>query len=136
MAWRYSWAAALFGILPAIAAPNSGIIQVIGVRFWSHPASTRVIIETTGPFLYKVDRAHDPERLFLDIPNARPWILHRRLATREVGDKLLSRVRVAESAPGVTRIVFDLKAQSDYRITKLDAPERLVIEFKPIPGRV
>jgi N-acetylmuramoyl-L-alanine amidase len=135
MLWRFSWAAAIFSILPALAATKSGIIQVTGVRSWSHPDSTRVIIETTGPFEYKADRAHDPERLFLDIPNARPWILRRRLATREVGDKLVRRVRVAESAPNVTRIVFDLKAQADYRITKLDAPERLVVELRPVESR-
>jgi N-acetylmuramoyl-L-alanine amidase len=135
MLWRFSRAAAIFSILPALAATKSGIIQVTGLRSWSHPDSTRVIIETTGPFVYKVDRAHDPERLFLDIPNARPWILHRRLATREVGDKLVRRVRVAESAPGVTRIVFDLNANAEYRITKLDAPERLVIELRPIELR-
>lgn len=132
MLWRFSWAAVIFSILPALAATKSGIIQVTGVRSWSHPDSTRVIIETTGPFEYKADRAHDPERLFLDIPNARPWILRRRLATREVGDKLVRRVRVAESAPNVTRIVFDLKAQADYKITKLDAPERLVVELRPV----
>ena len=135
MLWRFSWTAAIFSILPALAATKSGIIQVTGVRSWSHPDSTRVIIETTGPFEYKADRAHDPERLFLDIPNARPWILQRRLVTREVGDKLVRRVRVAESAPNVTRIVFDLKAQADYRITKLDAPERLVVELRPVQLR-
>ncbi len=132
MLWRSSWAAAIFSILPALAATKSGIIQVTGVRSWSHSDSTRVIIEATGPFEYRADRAHDPERLFLDIPNARPWILRRRLATREVGDKLVRRVRVAESAPNVTRIVFDLKAQADYNITKLDAPERLVVELRPV----
>lgn len=135
MLWRFSWAAAIFSILPALAATKSGIIQVTGVRSWSHRDSTRVIIDTSGPFEYKADRAHNPERLFLDIPNARPWILRRRLATREVGDNLVRRVRVAESAPNVTRIVFDLKARADYRITKLDAPERLVVELRPLETR-
>ncbi len=74
MLWRLSWAVALFGILPALAASKPGIIQVTGVRSWSHADSTRVIIETSGPFEYRADRAHDPERLFLDIPHARPWI--------------------------------------------------------------
>ncbi|MGA2712815.1 MAG: N-acetylmuramoyl-L-alanine amidase [Bryobacteraceae bacterium] len=135
MLWRFSWAAAFFSILPALAATKTGIIQVTGVRSWSHRDSTRVIVETTGPFEYKADRAHDPERLFLDISNARPWILHRRLATTEVGDNLVRRVRIAESAPNVTRIVFDLKAQADYRVTKLDAPDRLVIELRPVESK-
>jgi len=129
MLWRLSWAVAVFGILPALAAEKPGIIQVTGVRSWSHSDSTRVIIETTGPFEYKADRAHDPERLFLDIPHSQPWIAKRRYATRQIADTLVSRVRVAEQAPGVTRIVFDLKAPSDFKITRLDAPDRLVVEL-------
>src|ERR1700691_2746839 len=120
MLWRLSWAVLVFGLLPALSADKSGIIQVTGVRSWSHSDSTRVIIETTGPFEYKADRAHDPERLFLDIPHSRPWISHRRFATRPIADPLVNRVRVAEQAPGITRIVFDLKEPSDFKITRLD----------------
>jgi N-acetylmuramoyl-L-alanine amidase len=132
MVWRFPRAAAVVGLLPALAAANSGIIQVTSVRSWSHPDSTRVIIETTGPFEYRSDRAHNPDRLFLDILHARPWIEKRRLATHEVGDHLLSRVRVAETTPGTTRIVFDLAGPADFKVTKLDAPDRVVVELRPI----
>jgi N-acetylmuramoyl-L-alanine amidase len=132
MLWRLSWAVAVFGLLPALAAEKPGIIQVTGVRSWSHSDSTRVIIETTGPFEYKADRAHDPERLFLDIPHSRPWIAKRRFATHQVADALLNRVRVAEQAPGTTRVVFDLKVPSDFKITRLDAPDRLVVELRSL----
>src|SRR6185437_12795230 len=44
---RFHLAAAVFSILPLSAAPNSGINQVTGLRAFSHPGSTRVIIETT-----------------------------------------------------------------------------------------
>ncbi len=132
MLWRLSWAVAVFGLLPALASEKPGIIQVTGVRAWSHSDSTRVIIETTGPFEYKVDRAHEPERLFLDIPHSQPWIAKRRFATRQVADALVNRVRVAEPAPGTTRIVFDLKTPSDFKITRLDAPDRLVVELRSL----
>jgi N-acetylmuramoyl-L-alanine amidase len=132
MLWRSSWVVVFFGLLPALAAEKPGIIQVTGVRSWSHSDSTRVIIETTGPFEYKADRAHDPERLFLDIPHSRPWIGKRRFATHQVADTLVNRVRVAEQAPGVTRIVFDLKTPSDFKITRLDAPDRLVVELRSL----
>ncbi len=136
MLWRFSRAAVIFGLLPALAATKSDIIQVTGVRSWSHADFTRIIIETTGPFEYKADRAHDPERLFLDIPHARPWIARHRFATREVGDKLVRRVRIAESAPGTTRVVFDRNAHSEYKITRLDSPDRLVVELRPVPAAV
>ncbi len=134
MLWRLSRAAAIIGLLPAFAATKSGIIQVTGLRSWTHADSTRIIIQTTGPFEYKADRAHNPERLFLDIPHSRAWILHRHFATHEVEDKLVRRVRIAESAPGMTRVVFDLKSAADYRISRLDSPYRLVVELRAIRG--
>src|SRR5580658_4352855 len=92
--------AALLGLLPAFAATNSGIIQVTAVRSWSHTDSTRVIVETSGPFEFKSDTAHNPDRLFIDILHSRPWIDHKRIATHQVNDSLVSRVRIAETAPG------------------------------------
>jgi N-acetylmuramoyl-L-alanine amidase len=132
MLWRLSAVVAVFSILPALAAEKPGIIQVTGVRSWSHSDSTRVIIEATGPFEYKADRAHDPERLFLDIAHSRPWISNRRYATRQIADTLVNRVRIAEQTPGTTRIVFDLKTPSDFKITRLDAPDRLVVELRSL----
>ncbi len=130
--WRIVWTAAIFGLPPALAAAKTGIIEVTGIRAWSHADSTRVIIQTTGPFEYRSDRAHNPDRLYFDILHSRPWIAKRRYATREVGDKLIRRVRVAETAPGTTRIVFDFAAPADFKVTRLDAPDRMVIEFRPL----
>ena len=132
------WAAAVFLLLPVIAAPNSGIIQVTGLRSWSHPDSTRIIIETSGPAEYRTDRAPNPDRLFIDILRSRPWIDHRRVASRQIDDHLVKRVRIAETAPGVTRIVFDLNGNSqsvDFKVSRLDTPDRLVIELTPIGVR-
>jgi N-acetylmuramoyl-L-alanine amidase len=129
---RILWTAAIFAIPPTLAASGPDFIQVTNVRSWSHPDSTRIIVQTTGPFEFRSDRVSDPDRLFVDIPHARPWIAKRRFATLPVGDKLVRRVRVAETAPGTTRIVFDLVSPSDFKITKLDAPDRMVIELRPV----
>ncbi|HEX4273775.1 MAG TPA: N-acetylmuramoyl-L-alanine amidase [Bryobacteraceae bacterium] len=131
--WRNLWTAAIFTLPPALAAPNSGIIQVTGIRSWSRPDSTRVIVETTGPFEYRTDRATNPDRLFIDIPHARPWIAKRRSAIHEIiGDRLVQRVRIAETSPGTTRVVFDLQNPADFKVTRLDAPDRMVVELKPL----
>ena len=132
MLWRIFWTAAIFALPPTFAASSSGIIQVTGVRSWSYSDSTRIILQTTGPFEFRSDRAKDPDRLYIDILHSRPWIAKRRIASREIGDKLIHRVRIAETSPGTTRIVFDLADQADFKITKLDAPDRMVIEFRPI----
>ena len=126
---RFHWAAAVFLLLPVSAAPNPGIIQVTGVRAFSHLGSTRVIVETTGPAEFHADRAHDPDRLYFDILHARPWIDGHRIATRQIGDSLVKRVRVAETTPGTTRIVFDLVGQAQYTVSRLDTPDRIVIEL-------
>jgi N-acetylmuramoyl-L-alanine amidase len=136
MLWRIHGMAAFIGLLPAIAAPNTGIIQVTGVRSWSHAEDTRVIIETSGPAEYKADSAHNPDRLFLDLPKSRPYFASktaiRRFDTHEINDHLVKRVRIAETSPNTTRIVFDLASPADWKISRLDAPDRLVIELRPL----
>jgi N-acetylmuramoyl-L-alanine amidase len=128
---RMAWVAAIFGLAPMLAAPRADLIQVTGVRSWSRPDSTRIIIQTTGAFAYHSDQAVNPDRLWVDIPHARPWIAQKRAASHEVGDQLVRRVRVAEYAPGTTRIVFDLVSPVDFSVTTLDSPDRLVVELRP-----
>jgi N-acetylmuramoyl-L-alanine amidase len=120
-----------FALAPAIAAPNSGIIRVTSVRSWSHPGSTRVILQTTGPFEYRSNRAYDPDRLFFDILRARPMIDRKPYATHVVNDGLVKRVRIAETLPGTTRIVFDLAGPADYTVRRFAGPDRMVIEVRP-----
>jgi N-acetylmuramoyl-L-alanine amidase len=129
--WRILWTAAILALPPTLAAANSGLIQVTNVRSWSLSGSTRVIIQTTGPFEFRPNHATNPDRLFVDILHARPWIAKRRFATHEIGDQLVRRVRIAEPYPDTTRIVFDLANPSDFKITRLDAPDRIVIELRP-----
>ena len=129
--WRK---AAFFLSLPAIAAAGSGIIQVTGIRAWSHPDFTRVMFETTGPFEVHSERAFNPDRLYFDIARARPWIEGHRYATQAINDALIRRVRVAETTPGTTRIVFDLNTAANFKMIRLDHPDRMVIEIRPVPG--
>jgi N-acetylmuramoyl-L-alanine amidase len=127
---RIIWAAAIFNLLPGFAA-NPGLIQVTDLRSWSHPGSTRVILQLSGAFEFHQDRAVNPDRLFFDIPHSRPYIAQRRFATKTIGDGLVQRVRIAETVPGTTRIVFDLAAPANVSVEKLEAPDRMVIELTP-----
>jgi N-acetylmuramoyl-L-alanine amidase len=131
MYWRLQRAAVIFSILPCLAVAKTGISQVTGMRFWSHADSTRVVIQTTGPVEYKVDRAFNPDRLFFDVLHAQPRIGPKRYFSRVVADKLVRKVRIAETAPGTTRIVFDLTGPGQFHVSKLEAPDRLVIEIRP-----
>jgi N-acetylmuramoyl-L-alanine amidase len=132
---RLQRAAVVFSILPCIAAGKSGISLVTGIRSWSHTDSTRVVIETTGPVQYKADRAVNPDRLFFDFLRAQPWLEHRRYGSKIINDRLVRRVRIAETSPGTTRIVFDLTGPGTFRVSRLEAPNRIVIEVRPpVPG--
>ncbi len=122
--------AACFLMLPGFAAENFGLIQVTDVRTWTHPGSTRVVVQFSGPFEYAADSTANPDRIFFDIAGARPWIGKRRMAVRRPADALVQSVRVAERLPGTTRVVFDLNSPVAYTVSRLSAPDRMVIEFR------
>ena len=48
-----------------------------------------------------------------------------------VGDKLLKRIRVAETQPGMTRVVLDLETAVEFTASQLSNPDRLMIELRP-----
>jgi N-acetylmuramoyl-L-alanine amidase len=124
----------IFGalILTAALAAQTATqpLQVTAIRFWSLSDITRVAIETNGGFQYKSDRIPNPDRLFFDLHGARPHLGGKGITVKQVGDKLLKRVRIAENVPGVTRVVLDLEDNVEYTASQLDSPDRLMIELR------
>jgi N-acetylmuramoyl-L-alanine amidase len=108
------------------AAPHN----VSAVRHWSSAGTTRIAIEVSGEFEYRSDRLHNPERVYYDILNARPRFDGKRLYTEDLDDPFVKRIRVAETTPGVTRIVFDLAAETDVSASILSSPDRLIVELR------
>jgi N-acetylmuramoyl-L-alanine amidase len=104
--------------------------SVTAIRHWSLGEVTRVAIEVSGEFEFRTDRLHNPERIYFDIPKAKPKLDGRRIYTQEWGDKLVARVRVAETTPGVTRVVLDLSAAVEATSSQLANPNRLIVELK------
>src|SRR5260221_6437099 len=117
----------------AIAAESrhASPFEVTAVRCWTLADSTRITIEITGEVNVRSDRVEDHDRIFFDFVGARPSIDGKRLFSTEVGDKLLKRMRVAETVPGVTRVVLDLEAAAEFSVSRLDNPSRLIIELRP-----
>jgi hypothetical protein len=104
---------------------------VTAVRCVSLPNSTQIAIEITGDTRYGSGRAENPYRIFFDLIGARPYISGRRLYSAEVDDKLVKRIRVAEIAPEVTRVVLDLQSAVEFKISRRDNPSRFVIKVSP-----
>jgi len=116
-------------LLAATGRPaRSQDLKVTAVRFWTFEEATRVAVEFSGGFSYHAERLHNPERVFFDI--------HARLALADkkpvsVDDKLVKRIRMAETQPGVTRIVLDLAGNAQFNASQLANPDRLMIELRP-----
>ncbi len=124
-----NWRLTIPALVLSSVALQAGSLQVTAVRAWSFPDLTRVAVEVNGEFTYRYDRAHNPERIFFDLNGAVPHVAGHRLLKKEVGDKLLKRVRVAETQPGVTRIVLDLEGPVEFNASQLTSPDRLMIEL-------
>jgi N-acetylmuramoyl-L-alanine amidase len=103
---------------------------VTAVRFWSLGDVTRVAVEVSSAFHYKYDRLSNPDRLFFDIQGARPEMAPKGTHSILVGDRLLKLIRVAETQPGVTRIVLDLEQSATVSASQLSNPDRLIIELR------
>ena len=93
--------------------PTSGN-TIKDVRFWTLSDSTRVVIELSSDFEYKADRVPNPDRLFFDFSNTSVHIGVKRHTAVTVSDPRLKQIRVAETVPGTSRVVFDLEPNVDF----------------------
>jgi len=129
--------AALAVSVPLLVAQagRSALHSVTAVRHWSLSGVTRVAIEVSGDFRFRSDRLHNPERIYFDILGARPRMDSRRFYSEDLDDKLVTRIRAAETAPGVTRVVLDLNGDVEATTSQLANPNRLIIELRgAVPG--
>lgn len=104
---------------------------VTAVRSWSLADVTRIAVEVSGDFKFRTDRLHNPERVYFDVLNALPRIDGKRIFSKDINDKLVQRVRLAETHPGTTRVVLDLVGPVEISTSQLSNPNRLIIELRP-----
>ena len=98
--------------------------RVTGIRHWSTPDYTRVAIDVESDVKFSSQRIDSPSRIFFDLRDTK-------LASTLVGksfdvdDGFLKKVRVAQFAPGRTRVVLEVDNLSDYDAFLLPNPYRL-----------
>ena len=75
-------------LIAALAAQTAapGAQSVTAVRHWVVGEITRVAVEVSGDFEFRTDRLHNPERVYFDILNARPYIAQKRAFTETLDD--------------------------------------------------
>ena len=114
---------------------NTGrLARVTGIRHWSTPDYTRVAIDVESDVKFISRRIDSPARILFDLRDTK-------LASTLVGKTFdgdagfLKKIRVAESAPGRTRVVLEVDNLSDYDAFLLPNPYRLVIDIHGKNGR-
>jgi len=108
--------------------------RVTGIRHWSTPDYSRVAIDLESNVKFESRRIDSPARIFFDLPDTK-------LASTLVGksfdvdDGFLKKVRVAQFAPGSTRVVLEVDTLADYDAFLLPNPYRLIIDIHGKDGR-
>ncbi len=118
------------------AARSDRLPRVTGIRHWSAPDYSRVAIDLESNVKFESQRIDRPARIFFDLPDTK-------LASTLVGksfdvdDGFLKKIRVAQFAPGSTRVVLEVDNLADYDAFMLPNPYRLIIDIhgKDIHGK-
>ncbi len=125
--------AALAGVLCSGAPKTDG--KVTNVRFWSLGDTTRIAIEVTSEFKYNSVKLANPDRVFFDIQGAKLEMApNKAMHVIAVGDAMVRQIRIAESQPGVTRVVLDLAQSAEFTASQLSNPDRLMVEVRSKTG--
>ena len=118
------------------AQPRS-LAEVKGIRFWSSPTYTRVVIDVesevpyTHGLLKRDPSIAKPMRLYVDLnharvgPNLKPVV--------PIIDDLLSGARAAQYSPDTVRFVLDIESIDDFKIFSLSNPFRIVVDVRGVP---
>lgn len=122
---------------PAVSSDSSSTPQelskfpkVTSVRHWSSADSSTVVLDLEDQVQYEPGHLSNPDRFYFDLRDTQ---LAAELAGKSLdGDSLLNRIRIAQPAPGVTRVVLEAKpgaALSRPQVSLERDPYRLVIEI-------
>ena len=120
--------------LSAYRPRSPQLTRVTGIRHWSSPEYTRIVIDLEGEasfqdHLLKRDlKTGKPPRLYVDIESA--WISDDLSQPIPIQDGLLIKARAAQHAKDVVRIVLDMESLSSYRAFPLKAPSRIIIDVQ------
>jgi N-acetylmuramoyl-L-alanine amidase/putative methionine-R-sulfoxide reductase with GAF domain len=103
--------------------------QVItGIRHWSSPDSSTVVIDLQEQVQYEAHRLSDPERIYFDLHDVK--LDPKMNRSEEIGDPLLLRLRAAELSPGIIRVVLETKPNTNFSVSLEQNPYRLVVEVR------
>lgn len=105
-------------------------IEVIGINAQLAQESLKVIIELSNTSNYTHGRLSNPERLFIDIRNAK---ISKRFRNDCINlEGLVKGVRIGQFNSHIVRVVLDLKDDRyNFKLRTLDAPARIIVDLYP-----
>ena len=116
---------------PASPEEISKFPKITGIRHWSSSDSTSVVLDLEDQVQYEAHRLTGPDRIYFDLRDTQ---LAPELAGKsiEIGEALLSRIRIAQPVAGMTRVVLETKANPNFSVSLEPNPYRLVIELRKV----
>jgi N-acetylmuramoyl-L-alanine amidase len=105
----------------------AGKIEVKGIRYWSSPNYTRVVVDLSGTVEFSKNRLSDPDRLYFDLMDT--TFKKEDGKNIPVEDGILKKIRAAQFKPDIVRVVLDLEELKDLNVFLLDNPPRFVVDI-------
>jgi N-acetylmuramoyl-L-alanine amidase/putative methionine-R-sulfoxide reductase with GAF domain len=116
---------------PATAQELAKFPRVTGIRHWSSATSSTVVLDLEDQVQYEAHRLASPDRIYFDLRDTQ-LTPEAAKSVDVTGDTLLNRVRVAQPIAGMTRVVLETKADSNFSVSLEPNPYRLVIEVRKV----
>ena len=114
------------------ARDNQAPSVVEGLRFWSNPRYTRVVIDADQNTDFSFHELREdpsigkPQRIYIDVHNSRLSDSLQRVVP--INDNLLSDARAGQYTAKTVRVVVDIKSAKTYKIFPLKNPFRVVLD--------
>jgi N-acetylmuramoyl-L-alanine amidase len=106
--------------------------MVEGLRFWSNPRYTRVVIDVNQDTIFtyhelrKDPALGKPQRIYIDMHGSR--LAQNLQKTVPINDDLLKDARAGQYAQDIVRVVIDIKSSKTFKIFSLKNPFRVVLD--------
>jgi N-acetylmuramoyl-L-alanine amidase/putative methionine-R-sulfoxide reductase with GAF domain len=113
--------------VPEVAVKAGALSQVTGIQHSSSETSSTVVVGLQDAVQYEAHTLENPSRIYFDLHDTR-MAAGAAAQDIEVNDALLKRIRMAQPADGVTRVVLETKQDSQYSVSLDSNPYRLTIE--------
>ncbi len=115
----------------AQVAQNSALPRITGLRHWSNADASTVVIDLQDEVPYEIHKLSSPDRILVDLHDT---ALVQELADRNdtVDDPLLSRIKIGQAVPGVSRVELETKNKPNFSVSLEPNPFRLILEIRSL----